>query len=74
MPTSIDYPQVEAIIVEGEDPFFAYSAKGGAEVSNTPTPAAIRNAIYNAAGIWLNELPMTPEKIIQAIKNQKKRR
>jgi len=72
MPTSLDFPRVEAFLVEGEDPYFAYSAKGGAEVTNTPTPAAIRNAIHNATGIWLNHLPMSPEKVVEAIRKKSK--
>ncbi len=67
LPTSLDFPKTEAYLIEGEDPFFPYSAKGGAEVTNAPTPAAIRNAIYNAVGIWFNDLPITPDKIIKAI-------
>jgi len=71
MPTSLDFPRIESFLVEGEDPYFAFSAKGGAEVTNTPTPAAIRNAICNALGVWLNDLPLTPDKIIEAIKECK---
>jgi CO/xanthine dehydrogenase Mo-binding subunit len=73
MPTSLDMPPIEPFIVEDEDPYFAYSAKGGGECSNTPTPAAIRNAIYDAVGVWLNDLPMTPDKIIRAISEKEKR-
>ena len=73
MPTSLDMPHIDPFIVEDEDPYFAYSAKGGGECSNAPTPAAIRNAIFNAAGIWLNDLPMTPDKIINAIREKEKR-
>jgi xanthine dehydrogenase molybdenum-binding subunit len=73
MPTSLDIPHIDAFIVEGEDPYFAYSAKGAGENTNTPTPAAIRNAIYNALGIWFNDLPITPDKIIKAIQERKKR-
>jgi xanthine dehydrogenase molybdenum-binding subunit len=74
MPTSHDIPHIDPFIVEGEDPYFAYSAKGAGENTNTPTPAAIRNAIYNAVGIWLNDLPMTPNKIMNAIYEKKKKR
>jgi CO/xanthine dehydrogenase Mo-binding subunit len=73
MPTSLDFPHVEAFLVESHDPYFAYSAKGGAEVTNTPTPAAIRNAIYHATGIWLNKLPMSPDKILEAIHSKSKK-
>jgi CO/xanthine dehydrogenase Mo-binding subunit len=72
IPTSIDMPHIDALIVEGEDPYFAYSAKGAGEVTNTPTPAAIRNAIHNAVAIWLNDLPITPDKVIKAINEKKK--
>ena len=72
MPTSFDIPPTDAILAEMEDPYFAYSAKGAGENTNAPTPAAIRNAIYNATGIWFNDLPITPDKIINAIQKQKK--
>lgn len=73
MPTSLDIPHIDPFIVEDEDPYFAYSAKGGGECSNAPTAAAIRNAIYNAVGVWLNDLPMTPDRIIKAIREKEKR-
>jgi len=71
MPTAMDFPPVEAMLVESENPHFAYSAKGGAEVTNTPTPAAIRNAVCHALGVWVNELPMTPDRILQAIRKKR---
>jgi CO/xanthine dehydrogenase Mo-binding subunit len=72
MPTALDYPPAEVYLAEVEDPYFAYSAKGAGENTNAPTPAAIRNAIYNAIGIWFNNLPMTPDKILKAINENKK--
>jgi len=72
IPTALDMPQIDVFLVEAEDPYFAYSAKGAGENTNAPTPAAIRNAIYNATGIWFNDLPITPDKIIGAIQNIKK--
>jgi CO/xanthine dehydrogenase Mo-binding subunit len=66
MPTSLDFPNVEVYLPECEDPYFAYSAKGGGENTNAPTPAAITNALFNATGIWFKDLPVTPDKIIQA--------
>jgi CO/xanthine dehydrogenase Mo-binding subunit len=73
MPTSVDFPPVESHLIEMEDPYFAYSAKGAGENVNAPTPAAIRNAIYNAIGIWFNDLPITPDRILNAIQGKKKR-
>jgi xanthine dehydrogenase molybdenum-binding subunit len=72
MPTSLDYPPVDVYLTEVEDPYFAYSAKGAGENTNAPTPAAIRNAIYDAIGIWFNDLPITPDKIITALYERKK--
>ena len=68
MPTSLDFPPVQVYLPECEDPYFAYSAKGAGENTNAPTPAAIRNALYNATGIWFNDLPITPDKIIRAVR------
>jgi len=68
MPTSMDFPLVQVYLPECEDPYFAYSAKGAGENTNAPTPAAIRNALYNATGIWFNDLPITPDKIIRAVR------
>jgi CO/xanthine dehydrogenase Mo-binding subunit len=66
-PTSLDTPEIIAFNVEAEDPYFAYSAKAIGEATMVPTPAAIRNAIYHAAGIWLNALPMTRDKVLDAL-------
>ena len=72
LPTSLDMPSIDAYLVESRDPYFAFDARGGAEVTNTPTPAAIANALHNALGVWFNELPITPDKIIEALRAQKK--
>ena len=72
MPTALDFPPVEVYLPECEDPFFAYSAKGAGENTNAPTPAAIRNALYDATGVWFNDLPITPDKIITAMQGKAK--
>jgi CO/xanthine dehydrogenase Mo-binding subunit len=74
MPSSLDVPAIHAILTEDEDPYFAYSAKGAGENTNAPTPAAIRNAIYNAIGIWFNDLPITPDKIISALNAKREKK
>jgi len=74
IPTAMDLPITEIWLVEDDDPYFAYSAKGCSEGANTPTPAAIRNALYNAIGIWFNELPITSDKIVKAIYEKEKRK
>jgi CO/xanthine dehydrogenase Mo-binding subunit len=72
MPTSLDFPPVDVYLPECEDPYFAYSAKGAGENTNAPTPAAIRNALYNATGVWFNDLPITPDKIVKAMQSTMK--
>jgi CO/xanthine dehydrogenase Mo-binding subunit len=67
LPTSLETPEIVAFNVEAEDPYFAYSAKALSEATLVATPAAIRNAIYHAAGIWLNSLPLTRDKILDAL-------
>jgi xanthine dehydrogenase molybdenum-binding subunit len=66
-PTSLETPEIIAFNVEAEDPYFAYSAKAIGEATMVATPAAIRNAINHASGIWLNSLPMTRNKVLDAL-------
>lgn len=68
LPTSLDMPPIDASLVESRDPWFAYDARGGAEVTNTPTAAAIVNAVANAVGVWFTELPVTPDKVLRALR------
>jgi 4-hydroxybenzoyl-CoA reductase alpha subunit len=63
-----DMPKIDTIFVETDDPNGPYGAKGLAEPALTPIAPAIANAIYNAVGIRLKELPMTPEKVLAALK------
>lgn len=69
VPTSIDIPEIEPIIVEENEPTGPYGAKGIGEQSCVPTAPAIMNAIYNATGIRLNTLPATPDRLLKALKN-----
>ncbi len=72
LPTSMETPEIVAFNVEAEDPYFAYSAKGGiGEGGIVPTPAAIRNAIHHATEVWLNEIPMTPDRVLRALSRKK---
>lgn len=54
------------------EPTGPYGAKSIGEVVLNPAPPAIQDAIYNAAGIWLTDLPMTPEKVLKALKEKNK--
>jgi 4-hydroxybenzoyl-CoA reductase subunit alpha len=70
LPRSIGIPEMESIMVETNDPEGPFGAKGMGEASLLPTSAAIANAIEDAIGIRIKELPITPKKIIKAIKEK----
>jgi CO/xanthine dehydrogenase Mo-binding subunit len=67
MPVASDLPMVEAIMVEVPNPAHPFGAKGVGEVNICPPMAAIANAIANAIGRRLTELPMSPPKIVAAL-------
>jgi xanthine dehydrogenase molybdenum-binding subunit len=68
--TAKDPVPVTPIIVETNDPAGPYGAKGIGEPGCVPSAPAIANAIYDAVGIRLKDLPMPPEKVLKALKNQ----
>lgn len=72
VPTSLDVPQVNSIIVEDPDPTGPLGVKGVAELSLVPTPPAITNAIYDAVGVRITDLPATPEKVLMAIRDKER--
>lgn len=67
LPTSVDIPAVHSVLVEDRDPFSPLGAKGVGEPAPLPTTPAIINAIYDAVGVRITELPATPEKILNQI-------
>ncbi len=65
--TSIDMPEIVAKFVHTDEPTGPYGAKAVAEIpTNGPAPA-VCNAIYNACGVRIRELPITPEKILRGL-------
>jgi CO/xanthine dehydrogenase Mo-binding subunit len=71
IPTALDVPPMKTILVETIDPAGPFGAKGVAEPAMTPTAPAIANAIYNAVGVRIKTLPITPQKILEALKKKK---
>ena len=67
-PSSVESPEVEAIIVESVDPEGPFGAKEASEGSLAATIPAIANAIYDAVGIRLHESPFTPERVLAALR------
>jgi xanthine dehydrogenase molybdenum-binding subunit len=72
MLTAKDVPDIEPIVIETDDEFGPFGAKGIGEPGAVPTAPAIANAIYDAVGVRIKELPITPEKVLAALKEKKK--
>ena len=67
LPTTQDLPELEAVLIETENPSGPYGAKGLGEMAQLGTSAAIGNAIYDAVGVRITSLPITPEKVLAAL-------
>jgi xanthine dehydrogenase molybdenum-binding subunit len=67
MPTCLDLPMIETILVEVANPGHPIGVRGVGEVPIVPPPAAIANAIYRAVGVRMTELPMSPAKLCKAM-------
>jgi xanthine dehydrogenase molybdenum-binding subunit len=63
MPTSLDLPMIDTIIVEVPNPGHPFGVRGVGEVPIVPPPAAIANAIHRAMGVRLRQLPMSPGRV-----------
>jgi len=74
MPTALDIPEIIPFIIEKHHKQGPYGAKGIGEMTVVPTAAAIANAIYDAIGVRIKDLPITPEKILSEIKKKNYKR
>jgi len=73
LPTSLDVPRINSIIVEDPDPIGPLGVKAIGEPAMVPTIPAIMNAIYDAVGVRITQLPATPEKVRTAIREKERR-
>ncbi len=67
VPMSLDVPEIHTIIVEEEEPSGPFGAKGVGEPALIPTAAAVANAVADALGVRFYELPITLEKVVEAV-------
>ena len=72
IPTALDMPEVEATIVETNEPNGPYGAKEVGEGAIMPTIPALLNAVYDATGVRINELPVSGERLFMAMKAKEK--
>lgn len=67
MPTALDLPMIETVVVEVANPDHPFGVRGVGEVPIVPPAGAIANAIYDAVGVRPTELPMSPARLLEAI-------
>lgn len=67
LPTTMDVPEINKYLIEDPEHTAPYGAKGIGEPVMVPVAPAILNAIHDATGVWITELPATPEKVLAAL-------
>jgi CO/xanthine dehydrogenase Mo-binding subunit len=70
VPNIFDMPEEEIFFTKTYDPYGPFGAKGGASLAQSTAAAAIANAIYDAVGVRIKELPITPEKVLSALRGR----
>ncbi len=71
MPTALDLPMIDCVLVKVANPHHPFGVRGVGEVPIVPPAAAIANAIYDATGVRMRELPMSPARLLEALWAQK---
>jgi CO/xanthine dehydrogenase Mo-binding subunit len=71
IPTVLDVPErMQSVIVETPDPSGAYGIRGVAELPLMIVAPAVVAAVHDATGVWINELPLTPERVARALRGK----
>lgn len=69
IPTVLDVPgRIESIILEHPDPLGPWGARGMGEMPYLPLAAAVAAAVKDATGIWFDEIPLTPQRVVQRLR------
>jgi|DewCreStandDraft_5_1066085.scaffolds.fasta_scaffold00159_54 4-hydroxybenzoyl-CoA reductase alpha subunit len=69
-PTTWEMPEVECFLIETDDPHGPFGAKEAGQGPLLPVPPAIANAVYDAVGVRIDELPITPEKVLKGLEDK----
>ena len=67
MPTALDLPMIETVVVEVPNPRHPYGLRGVGEAPIIPPLAALHNAVYHATGVRVNKLPLSPTSVLEAL-------
>ena len=67
MPTALDLPMIETILVEVPHPAHPYGVRGVGEVNIVPPAGAVANAVYQATGVRMDKLPISPANLLEAM-------
>lgn len=70
--SSMDVPNIETFMVECPSPHGPFGAKGIGEMTANPPPPAVVNAVHDAIGVWITDIPITPEKVLRALEKKAK--
>jgi CO/xanthine dehydrogenase FAD-binding subunit len=71
LPRAADLPRIRAVLVDSSDPRGPYGAKAVGEATMHPPGPALANAVYDAIGVRIRDLPITPDKILTALAAQR---
>jgi xanthine dehydrogenase molybdenum-binding subunit len=71
VPNLMDIPPIEPVLIERPDPVGPYGAKALGEPPLVPVAAAIANAVYDATGVRIRDLPITAEKVLRSLQQQR---
>jgi hypothetical protein len=73
-PTTMEMCDVKTYLIEDPDPNGPYGAKEVGQGPLLPVPPAVANAVYDAVGVRIDEVPITPEKVLKALKDKSRGR
>ena len=68
--TSLDMPEVEVALIEDPDPNCPFGAKEVGQGPLLPVMPAVANAVYDAVGVRIDEVPITPDKVLRALREE----
>jgi CO/xanthine dehydrogenase Mo-binding subunit len=73
-PALQDLPELDNVILENPSADGPYGAKAIGEMANNAQPPAIANAIFDAVGVWVTEMPARPERVLEALRAKREPR